>query len=399
MEVGYLTQNNGDIELIESISDLMSHLNILLIKNPDNKFNQNLSMNSIEGKIISLKTSSSSAEQNENLLTELINYINERHSSLAVLITDQKKDGISHEIDLIESEVFFIKSKQLDENQLKKLVINSNLESIESEISFLELQNDLNLANVESEISFLKKSLQVDSEAIISKLKSDIPILDKEISQLNQVIIEDSNNLNLLKGSTLSIKRAAESPTLEQIIFSYKSRINQLIRERNNIISDISILSQKLDFLKKNTLQSDELFILEETKKYVENYDLQSDELFSLEKTKKNVENFDLQSDELFSLKQKQKTLKNQLALLENATLQTDKLFSLEQRQKTLENQLLMLTSQTQIKTLPIGNIETKTIKPKTQLTIVLSLITGFIAGIFLVFINTFIKSYRESKA
>ena len=55
-----------------------------------------------------------------------------------------------------------------------------------------------------------------------------------------------------------------------------------------------------------------------------------------------------------------------------------------------------MLTSQPQIKTQLIRNIETKTIKPKTQVIISLGLIFGFITGIFLVFINNFIKSYKE---
>ena len=232
-----------------------------------------------------METTSSSGEQNENLLTEIINYIDERHSNLAVLITNQQKHQISNEIDLIESE-----------------------------------------------ISFLKEITRVNVEASISKLKSDLPILDQEISQLNQVIIDDANNLNIVKGSTLATERAASSPTLEQIISSYKSKINQLTRERNNSISDISILSQKLDALNKDTFQSDELFVL-------------------------------------------------------------------GKRQKILENQLKMLMNQTQVKTQPIGNIGTNTIKPKTQLIITLGIIIGFITSIFLVFINNFIKSYREREA
>jgi len=110
-----------------------------------------------------LETTSSSGEQNENLLTEIINYIDERHSNLAVLITNQQKHQISNEIDLIESE-----------------------------------------------ISFLKEITRVNVEASISKLKSDLPILDQEISQLNQVIIDDANNLNIVKGSTLATERAAK---------------------------------------------------------------------------------------------------------------------------------------------------------------------------------------------
>ena len=232
-----------------------------------------------------METTSSSGEQNENLLTEIINYIDERHSNLAVLITNQQKHQISNEIDLIESE-----------------------------------------------ISFIKEITRVNLEASISKLKSDLPILDQEISQLNQVIIDDSNNLNIVKGSSLAVERAAKTPTLEQIISSYKSQINQLRRERNNSISELSILSQKLDALNKDILQSDGLFVL-------------------------------------------------------------------GNKQKIYENQLKMLMNQTQVKTQPIGNIGTNTIKPKTQLIITLGIIIGFITSIFLVFINNFIKSYKESEA
>ena len=58
-----------------------------------------------------------------------------------------------------------------------------------------------------------------------------------------------------------------------------------------------------------------------------------------------------------------------------------------------------MLMNQTQVKTQPIKNIETKTIKAEPKLIISLGIIIGFITGIFLVFINNFIKSFRESEA
>ena len=240
-----------------------------------------------------METTSSSAVQNENLLTEMINYINERHSNLFALSTDQNKGRISNEIETIESKISFIKVKQLDNNQLKRLEIEDR----------------------------------------IAILKIDLPIIDLEISQLEKVIIDDTNNLLLLKtNDNLLAERASNSPTLEQIIFSYKSKINAF-----------------------------------NTKKYTNILDT--------------------------------KNLNNELKILENVTLQSDELFSLEQRQKTLENQLQLLMTQTQVKTLPISNIETKTIKPKTQLIISLGIILGFFTSIFLVFIRNFVKSFRESEA
>jgi len=240
-----------------------------------------------------LKTTSSSVEQNENILNEMTRYINERHSSLAIFITDQKKDRISNEIETIESKISFIKAKQLDSSQLKQSQIKDK----------------------------------------IAKLKSTLPIIDLEISQLEAVIIEDTNNLSLLKRNELiQTERATNSPTLEQIIFSYKSKINDLNAQKYT-----------------NILET--------------------------------------------------KSLNNQFKILENVTLQSETIFSLEKKEKTLENELQLLMTQTQTKTLSIGNIETKTIKPKTQLTILLGLIIGIITGIFLVFIRNFVKSYKESQA
>jgi LPS O-antigen subunit length determinant protein (WzzB/FepE family) len=267
-----------------------------------------------------LKTTSSSVEQNENILNEMTRYINERHSSLAIFITDQKKDRISNEIETIESKISFIKAKQLDSSQLKQSQIKDK----------------------------------------IAKLKSTLPIIDLEISQLEAVIIEDTNNLSLLKRNELiQTERATNSPTLEQIIFSYKSKINDLNAQKYTNILETKSLNNQFKIL----------------------------------------ENVTLQSETLFSLEQKQKTLENQLIILENDTVQSDELFSLEKKEKTLENELQLLMTQTQTKTLSIGNIETKTIKPKTQLTILLGLIIGIITGIFLVFIRNFVKSYKESQA
>jgi capsular polysaccharide biosynthesis protein len=290
LEIGYVSMTDGARELIESPSGLVSNLKVLIMKNPDGKLIHDLLISSFEDKVITLEITSRSVKQNENLLTEMITYIDERHSSLSALISDQKKHQISNEIDLIESKISFSKAKKLNENQLKQSMIEDR----------------------------------------IAKLNSELPIIDLEIRQLETVIIQDTNNLSLLtKDDKLLSQRASISPTLEQIIFSYKSKINDL-----------------------------------NTKKY-----------------SKILE---------------RKTLNNQLKILENITLQTDELFQLEQALKNTENELQLLMTQIQVRTQPIGNIKTDTIKPKIVSTILLGLIIGFTAGIVIVFINNFIKSFRE---
>jgi len=330
-EIGHFVLPDGSFELIEQPSSLVSHFKIQMIKNPS-VFNPNILIETLEGKIINLKTTSSSGEQNENLLTEIINYAYERHSNLADLINIQKTDKLSSELD-----------------------------SIESQISHITQKNQAQISNIENEIVFLKKNKQIELEGRILQLKSDLPVLDSEIMQLNQAVVDDSNNLNSLKGTSLGLERAASSPTLEQIISSYKSRITVISREKNRYISEINTLTQQLDSIEKDSWHYDEMFLLG-------------------------------QDDEMFLLDEKKRVLENSSQISQN-------LFTLNMAKKTLEEELLRLTNQNVIQTSPVGVIETKNVKPKTQFIISLGIILGFITSILLVFIINFVKSYKESEA
>mgnify|MGYP005646271025 CR=1 FL=1 len=289
LEIGYYEMPDGTQKLIEQPSDLISNLKIHQLLNDQ----QDSSFKTIEKKLIRIETSSNKATDNEKILSNMITFVSNRHNELSIISSNLRKNTLVDKIDLIDSKISFIKAKQLDNNLLKRTEIEDR----------------------------------------IAKLKAELPIINLEIIQLEKVIIDDTNNLSLLTtNDKTQIARASNSPTLEQIIFSYKSKINDL-----------------------------------NAKKYT-----------NLLETK---------------------SLNNQLKILENVTLQSDELFNLEQALKKTENQLQMLMNETQVKTQPIGNIETNTIKPKTQLIITLGIIIGFITSIFLVFINNFIKSYRESEA
>ncbi|MDC1046757.1 Wzz/FepE/Etk N-terminal domain-containing protein [Candidatus Pseudothioglobus singularis] len=349
LEIGYFEKSNGDKELIESTNNLNSDLKILLFKSPDENLSDEVSIDSFEDKIINLEITSNSIEKNNNFMRETINYIVERHSQLKKLITYQKKLRLFDEIDLIKSELSFIKVKQQNENESKKLAIIKNLESIKSKLSFIKTkllnQDELNRSEIQDKIN---------------KLKAELPFIEIEINQLNQVIIEDTKNLSLLtKNGTLLLERASNSPTLEQIIFSYKSKINDLNKKKNTNLITTKKLSNQL----------------------------------------KTLENDNLQSDEIFRLQQEQKVMENQLKTLENDNLQSDEIFRLQQEQKVMENLLRNLMDQTQVDTSLIGNIETKTLKPKIVLITILSLFIGFFTGILLVFIRNFVRNYKESEA
>ena len=50
LEIGYYEMPDGTQKLIEKPSRLISDLKVLIMKNSDNKFNQNVSITSFEGK-------------------------------------------------------------------------------------------------------------------------------------------------------------------------------------------------------------------------------------------------------------------------------------------------------------------------------------------------------------
>ena len=145
LEIGALEFSNGDEELIESPSNLISNLKVSLLKKSENEFNYDLSINSIEGKVISLKIISSSAEHNENLLTEMISYIDERHSRLQRLRALNNKNKISFDIESTKAEINHFTAKLSSKHQSQYLDIISNLEKEDQAIETLKLlsQNSL----------------------------------------------------------------------------------------------------------------------------------------------------------------------------------------------------------------------------------------------------------------
>lgn len=138
LEIGFLI-DKGNIELIEEPPELFSDLRTLVLKNPDNKFNQEFSMNLLEKKTIVLKTTSNSKEKNKSLLTEIINYVFDRHSKIAISTKLQNNDLLIQKINEIEAEITHYNAKLSDQNQSKYLDIISNLDNKNQSIQQLNL--------------------------------------------------------------------------------------------------------------------------------------------------------------------------------------------------------------------------------------------------------------------
>lgn len=139
IEIGYLEAPDGTQKLIENPDNLIADLKILRLKNLANNFSQNLSMKLIEGKVIQLKTTSSSAKQNENFLTDLINYIIERHSKLEKLVVETPIKELNSEVEKIKAEINYFTSKLSDEYQSNYLNIMSNLQKEDQSKELLKL--------------------------------------------------------------------------------------------------------------------------------------------------------------------------------------------------------------------------------------------------------------------
>lgn len=175
LEMGYFELGNGEKELIESTFDLFSDLRIQILKNQDGKFEQGLSLNSFEEKVIQLEASSSSAELNENYLNEIIKYIAERHSNIAKKITIQKKLLVFRDIEKTKNEIMHYNSKLSDQYQSEYLHIISQLKKEDQPIEKLKLliRNSANqdkLFSLNQELAELK-ALEKSNSSVISKTK------------------------------------------------------------------------------------------------------------------------------------------------------------------------------------------------------------------------------------
>ena len=189
LEIGYLEVNNGDRELIESPSDLISDLKILLLKNPDGKFSQDVAMDSIEGKIINLETTSWSAEQNENLLIEMINYIVERHDFLNTSIDDKKKKEITREIEGVKAEINHFQKKLSDPIQSKYMNI---IKSLDKETESRELIN-----------LYTRNSTYIDQVFVLNQ---KLLVLIENLEILNSKIYSETHLITNITTQTIKPK-------------------------------------------------------------------------------------------------------------------------------------------------------------------------------------------------
>jgi hypothetical protein len=211
IEIGFYDHPDSNSKLIETPRSLISELELTILRNTNNQFNQVVKMETIMDRVVVFKTKSDSIERNKEILVKFTDYVKNRHKKLY-------KNNSEKELNQIEAEINILKS------------------------TILDLETDIALQNKFSRVKVM---------ANLELLQNDLPIIEKEIAQLEQAIIDDENNLNLLKQNPdRRLLRAGTSPTIEQIISMNKTQINLMEREKNINIKSIKSLNGELEVIR-----------------------------------------------------------------------------------------------------------------------------------------------------
>ena len=225
IEIGGYNTFSNEKGLIEPAKDLIQDLKINFIYKNSSLSNEKglvdaLVFRLIEKKLLQIEYISSSAEKNNNLLNEIVEYIVNRHS----LLLEANKLRISNQIKADKLRI---------SNQIKadKFRISNQIESLNNELS----------------------------------------ITDLKINELNKVIVEDEDNLKLLASNPdLFLQRATQSPTLNQIIFSYNNQLIDLRANKINLSQEKDSLELELKLLESRDSESNDIFNLSQEKDTLE---------------------------------------------------------------------------------------------------------------------------------
>jgi LPS O-antigen subunit length determinant protein (WzzB/FepE family) len=216
LEVGTYDLTNGEKKLVEPVSSLIKKLKINQISQQLNELN----FKSIEDHFLEIDVTSPSPEFNENLINEAIRFAQESHA------------------------------ETLDN------IVNSFSEKIMA---------------IDNEIKYQQESQKLIAIKAIKTLDINIPALETKIKNLLELIPEEENNLLLLESNPSALlQRISSSPTLQEVIFSYKSLD---IDTR----SELALLKQEKEAFKlqvksnaEGEFTSEELFKLNQEKEALE---------------------------------------------------------------------------------------------------------------------------------
>jgi hypothetical protein len=317
LEIGSYDLINGEEKLVEPVLRLIKKLKVNLIYKQQLELGRNLNYHSIEGRLLKISSTSPSAEMNKEILKKAIIFSQESHTEILLNIVNTSSENIK----ALDTEIKFLKNSKVN--------------------SFLIKINAL-----DNEIEFMKNSIVSSSSEKIVGLDSEIPLLESKIKYLLKLILEEEKNLLLLQSDTPALLlRASTSPTLQQVIYSYKEKILNLKTQIQNLKQEKNALELQLLAIEKGEFQSEELFILQQEKN----------------------------------------SLELQLLAIEKGEFQSEELFILQQEKNSLELQLKLFNDQKNI-TRTIQELTTNQLPRRIVFKILIGAIFGFILSVLIVF-------------
>ena len=385
IEIGNYELDEYNQMAIEPAEALIKELTINFIHKQREGNLSKIQFNSIEDRLIQIASASPSSVQSEKLLNVIIGYIENRHSLLLSNYIQKTETELTYKIKNLNNQIKFIntklynqieftKSALLIRNKDEKFRISNEIESLDNQIEFTK--SVLLIRNKD-------EKFRISNE--IKRLNSTLPSLDTKIESLNKIINADKDNLLLLKSNPeLFIQRAAQSPTLDQVIFSYNNKKIDYENEKIDLILEKNSLVSQLKRLEDN-LESEDIFRL-------------SQEKDRLEIQLQYLESNDSESDDIFKLSQEKDLLELELKILESNDLESDKIFSLSQEKDVFELELEFLMQQNPTSTQLIGEIVTISAGTKKELIIFLSFIFGLFLSIVTVLMNNSLKTFKEEQ-
>ena len=216
LEVGTYDLTNGEKKLVEPVSSLIQKLKINEISKQLNELN----FNSIEDHFLEIDVTSPSPEFNENLINEAIRFAQESHA------------------------------ESLDK------IVNSFSEKIMA---------------IDNEIKYQQESQKLIAIKAIKTLDINIPALETKIKNLLELIPEEENNLLLLESNPSALlQRTSSSPTLQEVIFSYKLLAIDTRSELALLKQEKEALEMQVKSNAEGEFTSEELFILNQEKEALE---------------------------------------------------------------------------------------------------------------------------------
>lgn len=332
VEIGNFNFNSSQYQIIESPKSLITEVKIRFFYKENNDFNSNsFDLNILQERLLELNYKSTLPETNIKALNRVIKFIDERHSLLLSNKLENNKAEITRKINKLASEIEFYGNEDSlqKENQKKELIRRIN-----------ELTNEIDLSIELFKIENKEKRFRINSQ---------IPEIDEKIEALEIIISADSKNLELLKTNPkYLIERAAQSPTLNQVIYTYQDKLIGLKNEKINLLQEKNVLENEFKKLEKG-----------------------------------------FHNDMVVKLSSRKNSLESDLRILENNPIISERVFLLNQEKDELVANLeLLLNNELTNKTQLVGEIVTSEVGIKTAIFLIYCSIFGFVFGSLIVLLK-----------